>query len=67
MSGFDAIFCRNVLIYFDDRSRKMVIDHFYNALNKGGFIFLGHSESVGRISSAFQLRRFGSHLVYVKE
>jgi chemotaxis protein methyltransferase CheR len=67
MKGFDFVFCRNVLIYFDDRSRKMVVDHFYNALNRGGFIFLGHSESVGRISSAFRLRRFGSHLVYGKE
>ena len=67
MKGFDFIFCRNVLIYFDDRSRKMVVDHFYNALNQGGFIFLGHSESVGRISTAFKLKRYGSHLVYVKE
>ena len=67
MKNFDFVFCRNVLIYFDDRSRKMVIDHFYNALNRGGFIFLGHSESVGRISSAFKLRKFGSHLVYGKE
>jgi len=44
-----------------------VVDHFYNALNQGGFIFLGHSESVGRISTAFKLKRYGSHLVYVKE
>jgi chemotaxis protein methyltransferase CheR len=67
MRGFDFIFCRNVLIYFDDLSRKAVVDHFYNALNPGGYIFLGHSESVGRISTAFQLRRFENHLVYVKE
>ena len=33
MRGFDFIFCRNVLIYFDDLSRKSVVDHFYNALN----------------------------------
>ena len=66
MRGFDFIFCRNVLIYFDDLSRKAVVDHFYNALNPGGFVFLGHSESVGRITSAFQLRRFEEHLVYVK-
>jgi chemotaxis protein methyltransferase CheR len=67
MHGFDFIFCRNVLIYFDDLSRKAVVDHFYNALNPGGYIFLGHSESVGRVSSAFKLRRFESHLVYMKE
>jgi len=66
MRAFDFIFCRNVLIYFDDASRKAAVDHFYNALNPGGFLFLGHSESVGRISSAFRLRRMGEHLVYMK-
>ena len=67
MRGFDFVFCRNVLIYFDDLSRKAVVDHFYNALNPGGYIFLGHSESVGRVTTAFTLKRFESHLVYVKE
>ena len=67
MRGFDFIFCRNVLIYFDDLSRKSVVDHFYNALNPGGYIFLGHSESIGRVTTAFKLRRFENHLVYVKE
>jgi chemotaxis protein methyltransferase CheR len=67
MRAFDFIFCRNVLIYFDDLSRKAVVDHFYNALNPGSYVFLGHSESVGRVSSSFKLRRFESHLVYMKE
>jgi len=67
MGKFDFIFCRNVLIYFDDASRKAVVDHFYNALKSGGFIFLGHSESIGRISTAFKLLRVGQHLVYRKE
>ena len=67
MRGFDFIFCRNVLIYFDDLSRKAVVDHFYNALNPGSYVFLGHSESVGRVNTAFKLKRFESHLVYVKE
>jgi chemotaxis protein methyltransferase CheR len=67
MRGFDFIFCRNVLIYFDDLSRKAVIDHFHNALNPGGYVFLGHSESVGRVTTAFKLKRFESHLVYTKE
>jgi len=62
----DVVFCRNVLIYFDDASRKTAVDHFYNALNPAGFLFLGHSESVGRISSAFRLRRMGEQLVYMK-
>jgi chemotaxis protein methyltransferase CheR len=67
MRGFDFIFCRNVLIYFDDLSRKAVVDHFYSALNHGGYIFLGHSESIGRVTPAFHLKRFENHLVYVKE
>jgi len=67
MRGFDFVFCRNVLIYFDDLSRKAVVDHFYNALNPGGYIFLGHSESVGRVTTAFTLKRVEDHLVYKKE
>jgi chemotaxis protein methyltransferase CheR len=66
MRNFDFIFCRNVLIYFDDASRKAATENFYSAMSPGGFIFLGHSESVGRISSAFRLRRMGDHLVYTK-
>ena len=66
MRGFDFVFCRNVLIYFDDKSRKTAVDHFYSALNPGGFIFLGHSESIGRITNAFALRRLAEHLVYCK-
>ena len=37
MRNFDFIFCRNVLIYFDDLSRKTAVDSFYNALNRGRF------------------------------
>jgi chemotaxis protein methyltransferase CheR len=67
MRNFDFVFCRNVLIYFDDASRKAVVDHFYSALNPGGYVFLGHSESIGRVTTAFKLKRFDNHLVYVKE
>ena len=66
MEGQDFIFCRNVLIYFDDASRRQVVDGFYDALRPGGYIFLGHSESVGRITSAFRLVRKGDSLVYMK-
>lgn len=65
--GFDFIFCRNVLIYFDDMSRKWLMDQFYVALNPGGYIFLGSSESVGRISTAFKIVRAGGDIVYYKE
>ncbi len=62
--NYDFVFCRNVLIYFDDISRKQVIEKFYAMLNKGGFIFLGHAESLSRISTAFKIRRMADHIVY---
>lgn len=65
--GYDFIFCRNVLIYFDEVSRKKVVDHFYIALNKGGYIFLSSSESLSRITTTFKLKRLGGNLVYTKE
>jgi chemotaxis protein methyltransferase CheR len=61
---FDVIFCRNVLIYFDDASRRDAADHLYRALNPDGFICLGHTESMGRISSDFRVRRFPDAIVY---
>lgn len=64
---FDFVFCRNVLIYFDDRSRRAVADTFFDALARGGAVFLGSAESMGRISRAFELKRVGPGLVYVKE
>lgn len=64
---FDAVFCRNVLIYFDTLSRKHVVENFYMMLNNGGCIFLGTSESIGRITTVFTLKRLGQHLVYTKE
>ncbi len=67
MRGYDFIFCRNVLIYFDDESRRNVVNHFYDALNHKGYLFLGHSESVGRISTAFRLKKAGGHLLYTKD
>lgn len=63
---FDFIFCRNMMIYFDDISRKRLVDQFYVALNPGGYIFLGSSESIGRISTAFRLKKIGGHIVYYK-
>jgi len=62
--NYDFVFCRNVLIYFDDVSRKQVVDKFYGILRQGGFIFLGHAESLSRISTAFRIRRLNEHIVY---
>lgn len=63
---FDVVFCRNLLIYFDDVSRKAAAETFYDALRPGGFICLGHSESMSRISSLYHVRKFPEAIVYQK-
>jgi len=60
----DVVFCRNMLIYFDDKSRRMAVEALYDALDPGGFLFFGHSESISRTSALFQLRRFRDSSVY---
>lgn len=62
----DVIFCRNVLIYFDMESRKKVIDMFYNKLCNGGYLLLGHAESLLNISSSFVLIHLKNDVVYRK-
>ncbi len=62
--SFDSVFCRNVLIYFDDQSRTRVIENIYNALVPGGYVFLGHSESMGRFSTLFKAEKIGAAVVY---
>jgi chemotaxis protein methyltransferase CheR len=60
----DVIFCRNLLIYFDDLSRRLAVEALYDALAPGGFICLGHSESMSRMSSLFSVRRFPDAVVH---
>ncbi|MBE9607106.1 protein-glutamate O-methyltransferase CheR [Acetobacteraceae bacterium H6797] len=62
--GFDVIFCRNLLIYFDEASRLIAADNLHDALNPGGFLCLGHSEAMSRISDRFVTRRFQEAVVY---
>jgi len=61
---FDVIFCRNVLIYFDDSSRRVAAENLYENLAPGGFICLGHSESMSRISPLFEVCRYADAIVY---
>jgi chemotaxis protein methyltransferase CheR len=62
--GFDIIFCRNVLIYFDDSSRRVAAESLYDCLRSGGYICLGHSETMSRISPLFGVARFPDAIVY---
>ena len=64
--NFDIVFCRNLLIYFDDLSRRKAAEVLFDALNPGGFICLGHSESMSRITSLFRVRKFPEAIVYQK-
>jgi len=61
---FDIVFCRNALIYFDDDSRKAASRNLFDAINPGGFLCLGHSESMARIPGRFAVRRFEDAIVY---
>lgn len=62
----DVIFCRNLLIYFDDVARREAAEMMYEALRPGGFVCLGHSESMSRMTSLFVPRKFGDTIVYQK-
>ena len=64
--NFDIVFCRNVLIYFDDASRRIAAENLYDCMRPGAYICLGHSESMSRVSPLFQISRFTDAIVYRK-
>jgi chemotaxis protein methyltransferase CheR len=66
ITNMDIIFCRNVIIYFDKEAKKKVIESFYQKLREGGYLLLGHSESLINISNAFELRTLKNDMVYQK-
>ncbi len=50
---FDVIFCRNVMIYFDQPTRKALVQRYHNCMIDGGYLFIGHSETLGRMDTPF--------------
>ena len=64
LGHLDIIFCRNVIIYFDDSSKRVVVTNFYNRLVDGGYLLLGHSESLISLSTQFKLRHLKNDMVY---
>jgi chemotaxis protein methyltransferase CheR len=66
IGAVDVIFCRNVLIYFDKASRVKVVKTFYQKLEPGGYLLLGHSESLLNISTDFELVHLKNDMVYRK-
>lgn len=67
MRNFDVIYCCNVLIYFDLKSKVQVVSNLYNSLNPGGYLFIGYAESLHGISTAYKLINFPKTVVYKKE
>ncbi|MCM0756152.1 protein-glutamate O-methyltransferase CheR [Desulfovibrio aminophilus] len=61
------VFCRNVIIYFDDEMKKKVIGAFYDNLLPGGYLIIGHSESLHNISRAFKPIHYPGAIIYKKE
>ncbi|MEM6290876.1 MAG: protein-glutamate O-methyltransferase CheR [Myxococcota bacterium] len=60
----DVIFCRNVLMYLSAQSRQSIVDAFYDALHPGGYLLLGHSESLLNVTTRFDLVHLSRDLVY---
>jgi chemotaxis protein methyltransferase CheR len=51
---FHIIFCRNVMIYFDQETKTNLVNHFYDCLESGGYLFIGHSESLNKQETKFR-------------
>jgi chemotaxis protein methyltransferase CheR len=62
--GWDVIFCRNVIIYFDTPTTQQVLTQFHNALAPGGYLFLGYSESLFRLFDGFELTEVAGAFLY---
>jgi len=64
LGAMDVILCRNVLIYFDADGKRRTIESFFGKLRPGGYLLLGHAESLINLSTAFELRHLKRELVY---
>jgi chemotaxis protein methyltransferase CheR len=62
--GWDVIFCRNVIIYFDTPTTQQVLTQFHNALAPGAYLFLGYSESLFRLFEGFELTEVAGAFLY---
>ena len=62
----DLIFCMNVLIYFSEERRRNLVQRFYDSLEPGGYLFLGHSESISKMPVKFQAIVLNDCILYRK-
>jgi len=63
---FDVIFCRNVLIYFDDNTKRTIIELLYRKLRNDGVLVLGSAENLYNLTLQFRSDQMGSTMVYRK-
>jgi len=66
LGSFDVIFSRNMLIYFDERSKREVIATYHNMLKENGYLFLGHAERISSDIKLFESIKLGDSFVYKK-
>lgn len=66
LGAFDVIFCRNVLIYFDDAVKRKVLQGFHDQLQPKSYLMVGHSESIHSFSTGFELLHFSKAMGYRK-
>jgi chemotaxis protein methyltransferase CheR len=67
LGKFDIVFCRNVLIYFSPEIKAKIISQIHGTLNKGGYLFLGASESISGLSDDFTMIRCNPGIIYQKK
>jgi len=67
LGGFDVIFCRNVLIYFDLPQKKKILEGFYKLLSKDGILILGGSESMYELSDKFKSEHIHGAIIHTKK
>ena len=66
LQNLDIIFCRNVTIYFDLQTTKRIVEQFYDCLNYGGYLFIGHAETLWQITDKYALIEFPQAYLYKK-
>ena len=64
MGKFQVLFCRNVLIYFSDKNKISILERIANAMEPGGYLFLGGSESISRYTTKFEVARYYGGMVF---
>ena len=67
MGRFDIVYCRNVLIYFSPEIKMQILAQIHGVLNKGGYLFLGASESLSGFSKDFEMLRCNPGIIYKKK